>query len=100
MDQAIVQSAKGCCIDAQSLGDAGSKALDCDIGGFCQRVDNLTSFCRLHIDSYASLVPVGAEKYRAQSGGWKRWPATGFVPLPDSFHLDDVGAEIAKILGA
>jgi hypothetical protein len=31
---------------------------------------------------------------------WERWPAARFVALAHGLHLDDVGAEIAEILGA
>ena len=100
MNQAVVQGAKRRCVDAKALGDPGSETFDGDVGGFCQRMDDLAPLFRLHVDGNAALVAVGAEKDRAKARRRKRRPAARFVPLADGLHLDDVGAEIAEILGA
>jgi hypothetical protein len=100
VDQAIVQSAKRRCIDPESLSDPGSETFDCDVGGPCQRMDNLASLFRFHVNGDASLVSVGAEKHGAKTGRRERWPAAGFVTLANGLYLDDVGTEVAEILGA
>ena len=48
----------------------------------------------------AALVAVGAEKDGAEARRRKWRPAARFVALADGLDLDDVGAEIAEILGA
>ena len=100
MDQAVVQGAQRRCIDAQALGNPGSETFDGDVGGFCQRMNDLAPLLRFHVDGDAALVAVGAEKHRAKARRRKRRPAARLIPLADGLHLDDVGAEITEILGA
>jgi hypothetical protein len=100
VDQALVQRAKRSSIDPQPLSDSGPETFDCDVGGPCQRMDNLSSPFRFHVDSDASLVSVGTEKDGAKAGRRERGPTACFVTLPDGLYLDDFGTEIAEILGA
>ena len=46
MDQAVVQGAKRRRIDAKALGDPGPETFDGDVGGFCQRMNDLASLFR------------------------------------------------------
>jgi hypothetical protein len=100
VDQTIVQRAKRCSIDPQPLSDSGPETFDRDVGGPCQRMDNLASLFRFHVDGNASLVSVGAEKDGAKAGCRERRPAACFVTLPYGLYLDNLGTEIAEILGA
>ena len=100
MDQSLVQGAKRCSIDPQPLSDSSPKTFNRDVGGACQRMHNLTSLFRFHVDGDASLVSVGTEKDSAKARRRKRRPAARFITLADGLYLDDVGTEIAEILGA
>ena len=100
MDQTVVQSPQRRCIDAEALGDTGPETFDGDVGGFCQRMNDLASLFRFHVDGDAALVAVGAEKDGAKTRRRKRRPAARLVALADGLHLDDVGAEITEILRA
>ena len=100
MDQPVIQRPQRRSIDSEPLGDAGSETFDGDIRGSGQRVDDLASLFSLQIDCDATLVSVGAQKNSSKTGRRKRRLTARFIALPDGFHLDDVGAEIAEILGA
>src|ERR1700730_9917798 len=100
MDQAVVQSAQRRRIDAKTLRDARSETFDGNVGGLCQRMDDLAPLFRFHVSGDASLVPGCAEKDGAEARRRKRWPAARFVALADGFYLDDVCTEITEILGA
>jgi hypothetical protein len=100
VNQTLVHDAKRWAVDSQSLGNAGPETFEGDVGRPCQRMDDLSPLFGFQVDGDAALVSIGAEKDSAKAGRRERRPAAGFVALSHGFHLDDVGTEIAEILGA
>ena len=100
MDQARVDCLQRRCVDAQTLGHAGTEALDGDVALGCQAMGESAAFGLLEVDDHAALVAVDAEEDGAELVFLERRPAAGFVAQAEGFDLDDVRAEIAQRLRA